>query len=83
MRSEPQEVEKVTRKSLPIKEGVDDLQYKCKLQPGVKFFQDFVRTVNKWNKIPYEVRNCDSLDYFEVLLKEHLWLILSVKPDEI
>ena len=80
---ESQDVEKVTRSSQPVKNGSDDLQYKCKLQPKVKCFQDsyFVRTLNKWNKIPYEIRNSDNLDKFKALLKEHLWLILDSKPD--
>ena len=80
---ESQDVKNVTRNSQPIKDGVDDLQYKSKLQPKVKCFQDsyFVRTLNKWNEIPNEIRNSDSLDKLKALLKEHLWLILGMKLD--
>ena len=80
---ESQDVLKVTRSSQPIKDSVDNLKYRCKFQSKIKCFQDsyFVRTLNKWNEIPYEIRNCDGLDKFKLLLKEHLWLIAGIKPD--
>ena len=83
MRNEPQDIKSVTRRSLPIKDGVDHLQYKCILQPKVKCFQDsyFVRTCKKWNEIPFEIRSLDQIDKFKKLLKDHLWLILGLKPD--
>ena len=82
---EPQDVLKVTRCSQAMKDRikVDNLTYKCQFQPKIKCFQDsyFVRTLNRWNEIPYEIRNSDSLDKFESLLEEHLWLIAGIKPD--
>ena len=68
-------------------DGSDNLKYMCKICPKVKSFQDsyFVRTVNNWNNLPFYLRNNDNLEKFKVDLnidvKEHLWLILGLKPD--
>ena len=80
---ESQDVLKVTRSSQAIKNNVDNLTFKCKIKPKIKCFQDsyFVRTLNRWNEVPYEIRSSDSLDKFKCLLKEHLWLIAGIKPD--
>ena len=80
---EPQDVKSTTRLSQSISDGSDNLQYRCKLHPKVKCFQDsyFVRAVKNWNNIPVYIRKSDSLEKFKVMLKEHLWLILGLEPD--
>ena len=79
---ESQDVKYGTRSSQPIKDGKDDLKYVCKLKPRVKCFQYsfFVRTINRWNEIPYNIRKLDSINKFKVELKQHLWLILGIDP---
>ena len=79
---ESQDVKYGTRSSQPIKDGKDDLKFVCKLKPKVKCFQDsfFVRTIDRWNEIPYNIRKIDNIDKFKVELKQHLWLILGLDP---
>ena len=80
---EPQDIKTVTRSSKSISEGLDNLKYKCLITPKVICFQNsyFVRTVKNWNVLPFDLRSTESLESFKTLLKEHLWLILGLKPD--
>ena len=80
---EPKHVKKITRSSQSVYDGSDSLKYKTTLVPKIKCFKEsyFVRTISEWNKIPFDIRNVDSLEKFTILLKEHLWFILRSKPD--
>ena len=51
--------------------------------PKIKCFQDsyFVRSVKYWNDLPFDLRSTGDRDTFKVMLKDHLWLILGLKPD--
>ena len=82
-RMKPQDVKCSTRFSKTVADGTDTLKYKCRLLPKVKCFEDsyFVRSVKYWNDLPHELRSTDGLDTFKVMLKDHLWLILGLKPD--
>ena len=82
-RIESHDVKSITRCSKPIFDGKDNLKYRCQLNPKVKCFQDsyFVRTIKNWNMLSYEIRCSDNIDKFKVNLKEHMWLILGLKPD--
>ena len=72
-----------TRFLKTVADGTDTLQYKSRLLPKVKCFQDsyFVRSVKYWNDLPFDLRNTGDQDTFKVMLKDHLWLILGLKPD--
>ena len=80
---EPQYIKTVTRSSKSISEGLGNLKYKCLITPKVICFQKsyFVRTVKNWNVLPFDLGSTESLESFKILLKEHLWLILGLKPD--
>lgn len=80
---ESHDVKSITRCSKPISDGKDNLQYICKLIPKVKCFENsyFVRTVQNWNKLPCHLRKIKSIEEFKANLKEHMWLILGLKPD--
>lgn len=82
-RMNPQNIKNITRSAKPISEGIDNLKYKCNIIPKIMCFQNsyFVRTVKNWNDLPFDLRSTDSLENFKTLLKEHLWLILGLKPD--
>ena len=82
-RIEPQDVKKVTRSTRAIAEGVDKSKFKCKIVPKVKSFQDsyFYRSVEHWNSLPLKLRDLVDVNKFKNNLKEHLWLILGLKPD--
>ena len=49
--------------------------------PGDRAFENAVPTVSKfenaapkvWNRLPLEIRQCQSLNIFKVLLKTHLF----------
>ena len=82
-RIEPQDVKKVTRSSKAIAEGTDNYQFRCSVTPKVNAFKYsfFVRTVKQWNELPLYLRTKDNINTFTAALKEHLWLILGLKPD--
>ena len=58
-------------------------KYRCKVAPRINSFSNsfFIRTLNQWNELPLYLREINSFDKFELALKEHLWLILGLKPD--
>ena len=80
---ESQDVICVTRSNKSISKGIDKLKFKCNICPKINSFKNtfFVRTVNKWNELPMNVRENDSLYKFTLALKDHLWLILGFEPD--
>ena len=82
-RLEPQDVKQSTRCLKPVADRIDTLKYKCILPPKVKCFENsyFVRSVKNWNDLPYEIRSTDDRDKFKIMLKDHLWLLLGLKPD--
>ena len=82
-RIEPQDVKKVTRSTKASADGIDKSKYRCKVMPKVNSFRDsyFYRTVEQWNKLPLKIRDIDDMTKFKDDLKEHLWLILGLKPD--
>ena len=82
-RIEPQDVKRVTRSTKATAEGIDRSKFRCSMCPKVKSFQDsyFVRTVDNWNNLPHELRKLEDPNKFSTDLKEHLWLILGLKPD--
>ena len=82
-RIEPQDVKRVTRSNVTIAKGIDKLKYRCKVAPRINSFSNsfFIRTLNQWNELPLDLREINNFDKFESALKEHLWLILGLKPD--
>ena len=62
----------------------DDLQFTCSVTPRVDTFKNsfFYRTFQKWNALPYEMRENGNPDTFKVELKEHLWrLAMEIDSD--
>ena len=82
-RIEPHDIIYSTKSTKSISDGKDNLKYRSSIIPKVKSFQDgyFFRTLNRWNEIPLEIRSSKNFDKFSVLLREHMWLILGLKPD--
>ena len=82
-RIEPQNIKRVTRSNKAMADGIDKSKYRCNIIPKVKSFQDsyFYRTVHNWNDLPLVLRELTDIESFKKLLKEHLWLILGLKPD--
>ena len=82
-RIEPQDVKRVTRSTSSIAKGIDKLKFSCKVAPKIKAFEHsfFVRTLKQWNELPLNLREINTPDKFASDLKEHLWLILGLKPD--
>ena len=80
---EPHNVLCVTRNNKAISKGNDKLKFKYNVVPKINSFKNsfFVRTLTKWNEIPLNIREIDSLDKFTIALKDHLWLILDFEPD--
>ena len=77
------EVTRVTRQNASIADNTDTLKYKCSVTPKVDSFKNsfFVRTYIKWNQVPLHIRSIPEPSRFSSSLKEHLWLILGLKPD--
>ena len=67
---EPHDVKSSTRFLKAVADGTDTLQYKSRLLPKVKCFQEsyFVRSVKYWNDLPFEfdLRNTGDQDSFQV-----------------
>ena len=82
-RIEPQDIKYVTRRNNLIAKGVDKLKFRCIEKCRVNAFEHsyFVRTLKQWNELPLNLREHESHDKFASALKEHLWLILGLKPD--
>ena len=82
-RIELQDIKRITRSNISIAKGIDRLKYKCKITPKINAFVNsfFVRTLNQWNELPLNLREINNFDKFTLALKEHLWLILGLKPD--
>ena len=82
-RIEPHDVKYSTKNTKSIYDGKENLKYRSNIIPKVKSFQDgyFFRTLNRWNKIPFEIRSSECFDKYSALLREHMWLILGLKPD--
>ena len=80
---EPKDVLRVTRNTNSILEGTDKLKFKCTVIPKVNSFKNsfFVRTYEAWNSLPLIIRAIKNPDLFSSTLKEHLWLLLGLKPD--
>ena len=55
----------------------DRLKFKCRVIPRVDAFTDsyFYRTHKKWNELPFEIRDIESIDQFKTRLKQYLWII--------
>ena len=83
LRIGPQDVNRITRSNNSIANGIDKLRFKCKVIPKVNAFKNsfFVRTINHWNELPLTLREINTPVKFASALKEHLWLILGLKPD--
>ena len=82
-RIEPQDVKKVTRSTKATADGIDKSKFRCKIMPKVNSFRDsyFYRTVEQWNSLPLKIRDLNDINKFSDDMKEHLWLILVLKPD--
>ena len=82
-KQEPKDVIKPTRRTKSIAEGSDKLQFKSKVRPKVNSFENnfFNRTLKIWNTLPLSLREIECSDTFSKKLKEHLWLLLGLKPD--
>ena len=82
-RIEPQDVKRATRSNISVAEGTDKLKYKCEITPKINAFSNsfFVRTMEQWNQLPLHLRQIENVKNFSCALKEHLWLILGLKPD--
>ena len=80
---ESKDVLKSTRSTHCIAEGSDKLKFKCTVVPKVKSFENsfFVRTLKAWNNLPLTIRAIKCPNNFSDRLKEHLWLLLGLKPD--
>ena len=80
---EPKDVLRPTRRTFSIAEGNDKLTFKCTIIPKVNSFKNsfFVRTTEAWNSLPLSIRVIKVPDLFSSSLKEHLWLLLGLKPD--
>ena len=85
IRIEPHMIKQVTRDTNESAKSIDKLKYKCCIAPKVDSFKKsyFYRTVVQWNLLPLNVRTIENIDKFEIDLKEHMWLILGLKPDKI
>ena len=83
IRIEPYMIKQVTRDTNESAKSIDKLKYKCCIAPKVDSFKKsyFYRTVVQWNLLPLNVRTIENIDKFEIDLKEHIWLILGLKPD--
>ena len=70
-RIEPQDVVNIIRYSKPMADGPDNLKYMCEICPKIKNFQDsyFVRTVNNWNNLPFDLRNNNNLKNLRLILR--------------
>ena len=80
---EPKDVLRPTRRTFSIAEGNDKLTFKCSIIPKVNSFKNsfFVRSIEAWNSLPLSIRAIKVPDLFSSSLKEHLWLLLGLKPD--
>ena len=80
---EPKDVVKCTRNSKCIFDGSDKLKFRCTVRPKVKAFEYsfFVRSFKSWNDLPLALREVEDSAKFPAQLKEHLWLLLGLKPD--
>ena len=80
---EPHMIKQVTRNNEKSAKGSDNFKYKCCITPRVNSFKYsyFYRTVAQWNLLPLKLRTLETIDTFEGDLKEHMWLILGLKPD--
>ena len=82
-RQEPQDITRTTRSTQAIADGSDKLHFKCTVLPKIKCFENnfFNRTLKVWNVLPLSIREIEPSESFSVKLKEHLWLLLGLKPD--
>ena len=80
---EPKDIIKCTRNTKCISDGSDKLKFRCTVRSKVKAFDNsfFIRTVKLWNNLPPVLREVEDHDKFSVQLKDHLWLLLGLKPD--
>ena len=71
---EPHNVLCVTRNNEAISKGNDKFKFKSNILPKISSFKNsfFVRTLTKWNELPLNIREIDSLDKFTIALKYHL-----------
>ena len=78
---EPHLIKQVTRDNKESEEGIDKFKYKCCIAPKVNSFKKsyFYRTVIQWNLLPLNIRTLETIDEFEIGLKEHMWLILGLE----
>ena len=58
-------------------ENSDDLQFKCNVFPRIDNFkhQFFYRAFEKWNALPFEIREMYNPAIYKTKLKEHLWTL--------
>ena len=82
-RMKPQHIKHVTRSTRAIAEGADKSKFSCNITTKIKAFQDsyYNRTVHAWNALPVAIRESVDVSNFKIALKEHLWLLLGLKPD--
>ena len=83
MKCTSSEVTRITRQNASVADNTDNFKYKCSVIPKVDAFKNsfFVRTYKKWNQVPLYIRSIPDSNTFSSSLKEHLWLILGLKPD--
>ena len=72
-----------TRAFASVASSKDNLTYKCTVKTRVDVFKFsfFPRTVKAWNDLPVAIREITDPIDFTSDLKEHLWILLGVKPD--
>ena len=63
----------------------DRLSIKCIIEANSRVFKNsfFYRTVHEWNRVPVEIRSCETLTQFESHLKSYLWnrALYELEPD--
>ena len=72
-----------TRVFASVASSHDNLTYKCQVKTRVDVFKFsfFPRTVIVWNALPLKIREIADPTDFSSNLKEHLWILLGIKPD--
>ena len=72
-----------TRKTSLIIDKQDKTQMKCNIKAISESFKNtfFFRTMNVWNKIPYDIRQTSSISSFKAKVSDYLWTADNSWPD--
>ena len=72
-----------TRNTANIVDHRDRTTIRCSIRPNCDSFRNsfFLRTMNIWNKIPYNIRQVDKISIFKTLILKLLWKADMDWPD--